>query len=163
MKEIIYKLATPQNISDKEKEAFLSLLIQQGKIKKPSMEKIELCPLLCMCKVNNKVISIGAIKPKTNGVFNAEKADLSSIKDDFSLELGYCFTLPDFTRKGFSSSIVSLLLDEFKETNIMASTELRLDNSMSRILEKNDFRQFGKPWKSTIHDGTLGLFLRFGK
>ena len=47
-------------------------------------------------------------------VFNAEKADLSSIKDDFSLELGYCFTLPDFTRKGFSSSIVNLLLDEFK-------------------------------------------------
>jgi hypothetical protein len=163
MKEITYKLDTPKNISDKEKETFLHLLIQQGKIKKPSIEKIELCPLICLCRMNDQIISIGAIKPKTNGVFNSDKADLGSIKDDFSIELGYCFTLPDFIRKGFSSSIVSLLLDEFKDVNIMASTELRLDNSMSRILEKNDFRQFGKPWKSTIHEGTLGLFLRFGK
>lgn len=43
----------------------------------------------------------------------------------------------------------------------MASTELRIDNAMIRILEKNNFKQFGKPWKSTVHKGTLGLFLKF--
>jgi len=113
--------------------------------------------------VDNEIISIGAIKPKTNSDFNSDKADLDKFRNDFSLELGYCFTLPNYTGKGFSSSIVKLLPDKFNHTNLMASTELRIDNSMTRILEKNNFKQFGKPWKSAIHKGTLGLFLKFVK
>ncbi len=163
MKEITYKLDTPDNISETDKSVFLELLIQQGKIKRPTLERINHCPLLCTCKINNKMVSIGAIKPKTSNVFDNDKADLDSIRNDFSFELGYCFTLPDLTKKGFSSLVVNLLLDEFKEANIMASTELRLNNPMLQILEKNSFKQFGKPWKSTIHEGTLGLFLKYAK
>ncbi|MBS1571345.1 MAG: hypothetical protein KF825_09995 [Ferruginibacter sp.] len=163
MKEITYKLDTPKNISDTDKKIFLELLIQQGKVTNPTLEKINRCTFLCLCKVDNKIISIGAIKPKTNSDFNSDKADLDKFRNDFSSELGYCFTLPDHTGKGFSSSIVKLLLDKFSDTNLMASTELRVDNSMTRILEKNNFKQFGKPWKSTIHKGTLGLFLKFVK
>jgi hypothetical protein len=45
----------------------------------------------------------------------------------------------------------------------MASTELREDNSMKRILERNKFIQYGNSWRSGIHGGQLGLFLRYGK
>lgn len=163
MKEIIYKLETPKNLEEADKAAFLDLLIQQGKIKHPTIERLNQCPLLCTCKMNGKMISIGAIKPKTVNVFASDKADMGSIENDFPLELGFCFTLPELTKKGFSSSIVNLLLEEFKGTNLMASTELRINNPMLQILKKNSFKHFGKPWKSTIHDGTLGLFLRFAE
>ena len=125
------------------------------------MEKINRCKFICVCIVDGEIISIGAIKPKTNSDFDSNKADLDKFRNDFSLELGYCYTLPDHTGKGYSSSLVKLLLDKFKDTNLMASTELRIDNSMKRILEKNSFKQYGKPWKSSIHNGALGLFLKF--
>lgn len=163
MKEITYKLDTPDNITETDKNVFLELLTLQGKVKYPTIERINHCPLICTCKMDSKMVSIGAIKPKTSTVFDNDKADLDSIRSDFAYELGYCFTLPDLTKKGFSSLVVSLLLDEFKESNIMASTELRLNNPMLQILEKNNFRQFGKPWKSTIHEGTLGLFLKYAR
>jgi len=161
MEEITYKIDTPINFSETDKKIFLDLLLQQGKVNNPTIEKINRCTLLCLCKVNNKIVSIGAIKPKTSSDFNSEKADLGKFRQDFSLELGYCFTLPNYTGKGFSSSIVKLLLDKFSNINLMASTELHVDNSMIRILERNNFKHFGKPWKSSIHKGTLGLFLKF--
>lgn len=163
MKEIIYKIDSPKNFTEDERKTFLSLLIKQEKVSKPTMARINACKLLCVCKVDSEIISIGAIKPRTDSDFNSNKADLDKFRNDFSVELGYCFTLPDHTGKGYSSSLVKLLLDKYKDINLMASTELRADNSMTRILEKNHFKHFGKPWKSTIHQGTLGLFLKFVK
>ena len=43
----------------------------------------------------------------------------------------------------------------------MASTEITNNPGMVKILERNGFRLFGKPWKSKIHSHYLGLFLRF--
>ncbi len=161
--EITYKIENPTNFSESDREAFLNLLKQQRKVTKPTIEKVNRCKLLCVCKIDNEIVSIGAIKPKTKSDFNRDKADLDKLKNDFELELGYCFTLPDHVGKHFSSTIVKFLLNEVKDKNIMASTELRADNSMVRILERNGFKRFGKPWKSTIHSGTLGLFLKFVK
>jgi RimJ/RimL family protein N-acetyltransferase len=85
------------------------------------------------------------------------------MRNEFQIELGYCFTLPDKTGQGYSSTITKMLLDKVRSENLMASTELRSDNSMIRILERNGFKQYGKPWKSGIHKGTLGLYLKFAK
>lgn len=161
MKEIIYKIGEPKNFTKPEKDSFLNLLIKQNKVKKPTIEKINGCELICICMLDNEIISIGAIKPKTNSDFNSDKADLESFRNDFSVELGYCYTLPNHGGKGHSSTIVKLLIEKFQDYNLMASTELRSDNSMIRILEKNNFKQFGKPWKSDIHKGALGLYLKF--
>lgn len=161
MSESTYKLDDPKGFSEEEKQSFLNLLRLQGKMKNPIIEKVNRCRLLCICKVDSLVVSIGAIKPKTNSDFNVEKADLDKMRDEFQIELGYCFTLSDFTRKGISSMIVKMLLDSVKDKNLVASTELRSDNSMIRILKKAGFRQYGKPWKSEIHEGSLGLFLKF--
>jgi hypothetical protein len=161
--EVIYKVANPEEISDKDKAMFLCLLRQQGKVTNPTIDRINRCKLLCLCIINDNIISIGAIKPKTNSDFDTNKANLNSFRNDFEFELGYCFTLPEHIGKGYSSTIVKLLVDKSKDINLIASTELRENNSMVRILERNGFRLFGKPWKSTIHGGTLGLFLKFLK
>lgn len=42
----------------------------------------------------------------------------------------------------------------------MASTEVSANPRMVKILEKSGFRFFGRPWKSSIHDNYLGLFLK---
>ncbi len=43
----------------------------------------------------------------------------------------------------------------------MASTEISVNPGMVKILESNGFKLFGKPWKSSIHEHFLGLFLKF--
>ncbi len=161
--EIIYKIEQPENFSESDKDKFLELLKQQGKVNNPTLDRINNCKFLCLCIIDDKIISIGAIKPKTDSDFDSNKANLNDLRNDFDFELGYCFTLPKFTGRGHSSTIVKLLIDKLPDKNLMASTELRADNSMPRILEKNGFKQFGKPWKSTIHGGALGLFLKFVK
>lgn len=163
MTEVTYKMDTPKNFAKEERNIFLEMIKLQGKIINPQMERVERCKVLCTCKVGGKLVSIGAMKPKSNSDFDSDKANLDNLRDEFEIELGYCFTIADFTGKGFSSTIVKMLLDEFKEENIMASTELRTNNSMTRILERNGFKLFGKPWKSGKHGGTLGLYLKFVK
>jgi RimJ/RimL family protein N-acetyltransferase len=163
MLEIIYKIDTPCNFSEEEREIFCGLLQQQRKVTNPTIEKVNRCILLSVCRVNNQIASIGAIKPKTNSDFNSEKSDLEELRNEFQLELGYCFTLPDKTGQGYSSTITRMLLDMVKNKNVMASTEIRSNNSMIGILERNGFTQFGKPWKSIIHKGILGLYLKFAK
>jgi hypothetical protein len=163
MNEIAYKIDEPKEFSEVERQAFLELLMLQGKVQNPTIARVDRCTLLCVCKVDNAIVSIGAIKPKTNSDFNSDKADLDEMRDEFAIELGYCFTLPDFTKRGMSSSIVRMLLGKVGDKNLMASTELSFDNPMVRILEKVGFKQYGKPWKSGIHGGPLGLYLRFVK
>lgn len=163
MIEVVYKIDKPKNFSNEERIIFLDMIKQQGKIINPKMERVKRCKLLCICFENGKVVSIGAMKPKSNSDFDSDKADLFKMRSEFENELGYCFTLPKRTGKGYSSTITGILLKEFENENIMASTELRADNPMTRILERNGFKLFGKPWKSGKHGGTLGLYLKFVK
>ena len=141
--------------SDEERNIFLDMIKQQKKIINPKMERVEHCKLLCICKEDGKIVSIGAMKPKSNSDFDTDKADIENLRNEFEVELGYCFTLPDFTGKRYSSTISKMLLDKFEKQNIMASTELRADNTLTRILERNGFKLFGKPWKSGKHGGHL--------
>jgi hypothetical protein len=163
MPVVTYKVDHPNNFSEIEKEQFHVLLKKQGKITEPTIEKVKRCTLICICYSDNTIVSIGAIKPKTNSDFNANKANLDELRNEFKLELGYCYTLPSHTRKGHSTKIVQLLLENIKGHNLMASTELRDGNSMKGILERNEFKQYGNSWLSGIHGGQLGLFLRYGK
>lgn len=162
MKSKTYKIDAPSNFSDGEKHLFLELLILQNKVTNPTILKIDKCLLLGICKIDEKIVSIAAIKPKTNSDFDSEKAAIENMRTEFNLELGYCFTLKDHTGNGYSSSLVKYIIDGTGE-NLMASTELRVDNPMLSILIKNGFGQFGKSWESKIHGGSLGLFLKFKK
>ncbi|BDU25127.1 hypothetical protein [Flavobacterium sp. GSB-24] len=156
-----YKTDIPESFSNSELQIFINLLTKQDKVRNPSIEKLYRCKYLSVCMVGDEIVSIGATKPKTNSDFDPAKADLPHLSVNFRWEIGYCYTDPDHIGKGYSSSIVEKLIGKLPEINLMASTELRKDNSMLRILERNGFKQFGNVWKSTIHNGDLGLFLKF--
>ncbi len=161
MTEVLYKIGTPSEFNEGELDTFLALLKEQGKVTKPTLKKIERCELLGICLTNTEMVSIGAVKPKTNSDFNLDKSALQDLRDEFILELGYFYTKSSFGGKGISSAIFRILIEKLPNENLMASTELRNDNAMVRILEKNGFKLFGKPWKSQIHGKLLGLYLKF--
>lgn len=154
-----YKIGSPSEFTSADKKEFKELLVKQGKVNTPTIEKINRCKYLCVCIVNNKIVSIGAIKPATSFDFDNKHADLDSMGQDFKIELGYCYTEPAHTGKGYSSQIVKLLLSKCASKKIMASTELVSTNKMIGILERAGFKRYGKEWKSNIHGGKLGLFL----
>lgn len=161
MKELNFKILDKTEITTEIANLFIELLVKQGKVDKPSVERIKSCRQILLCKIDNKLIGIGAIKPKTNSDFKIEKSGLLNIEKQFIWELGYFYVDNNYRGYGISSNIARLLLKDKEKENIMATTELYNGNVMINVLEKFGFKQYGKPWLSTKHDGTLGLFLKF--
>jgi len=158
---IEFQILIKNEITDSVRETFGEALNQQGKVQGNLSEKADRCKLLCIARIDDEVVGIGAIKPKTESDFSEQKADLSKLADDFNAELGYLYTNPDHARKGIARNIAKLLVDTYGQKNLMASTEISANPGMVRILETLGFRHYGKPWRSVIHGNYLGLFLKF--
>lgn len=159
--KIEYEIVNNENLEDEHRKLVSDLLQKQGKVQGELKSKAGRCKMICIAKVDSKVVSIGAIKPKTESDFSNCKAGLTELADQFEWELGYLYTENGFGGKGIASTIVRLLIENYGNDNLMASTEISENPIMVRILEKNGFRLFGKPWKSKIHENYLGLFLKF--
>lgn len=163
MENLSFEIFTTKEITKPDAEAFIKLLVEQGKVQPPTLKRIQSCQKIIFCKWGEKRIAIGAIKPKTPSDFDASKADLSALKEDVIWELGYIYVQPEYRGLGLSSTIARLLLRDLDRENLIASTELYAGNPMVGVLQKNGFHLMGKPWKSTRHDGYLGLFTKFKK
>lgn len=159
--KIEYDLILKNQLTDKVRECFAVALKQQGKVQGDLRTKADRCKFLCIAKIDGKVTGVGAIKVKTQSDFSDEKAGLPKQSSDFEWELGYLYTDPNYAGKGIAKNIARMLLDEFGQENLMASTEISANPAMVRILEKLGFRLYGNPWKSNIHNNYLGLFLRY--
>ena len=137
------------------------MLQKQNKVQGDTKKKADRCKLICVAKIDGKAVSFGAIKQKTNLDFSNEKSGMTELAEQFEWELGYLFTENGHNGKGFASTIVQILLDAYGKDNLMASTEISENPGMVKILERNGFKLFGRPWKSQIGENYLGLFLKF--
>lgn len=155
-----YKVIKKENLTNHDKNIFAKLLSKQGKVEGNLSKKANRCKVICIAYIDDTPVAIGGIKKKTKSDFSEQKSGLMELEKKFDWELGYIFTDKSYTRKGISSKIVSLLLDQTKNDNLMATTEIETNPAMVKILSKNGFLQKGKTWKSTIHKNELGLFLR---
>jgi GNAT superfamily N-acetyltransferase len=160
MRTIDFRLLEKTEFTENHRTLLADMLREQGKVQGDLSCKIDRCRFLCVADVDDQPAAIGAIKEMTKSDFDSTKADLPALANEFQWELGYLFTRPAHEGKGLASQVVRMLLSEYGEGPIMASTEVCMNPRMVRILEKNGFRTFGKPWKSGIHDNMLGLFLR---
>ncbi len=156
-----YQIIHKKNLQDSHREIFSQLLEEQGKVKGDLTKKADRCRIICIVSQNSTPIAIGGIKKKTPSDFSKEKANIPDIEKYFNWELGYIYTKDDFTRKGIASTIVNLLIAEYGDENLMASTEISANQGMVKILEKSGFRHYGTPWRSGIHTNYLGLFLKY--
>lgn len=158
---LVYRVVDKSNITDEIAQVFIQHLAKQGKVTIPSVEKVKTCCKLVLCFANDELIGIGALKLNDNPAFH--KAGLGAIQDIFGFELGYFFVSETFRGLGVSTAIARLLLLDKIYENIFATTELYTNNPMMKALEKLGFKQYGIPWKSIWHDGTIGIFLKFKK
>ncbi len=159
--KIEYEIIRREDFEDEHRKLFSEMLQKQGKVQGNTMSKADRCKMICIAKIDSKVVSIGAIKKKTESDFSNEKAGLTEFADQFEWELGYLFTENGYSGKGIASTIARTLIESYGNDNLMASTEISENPAMVKILEKNGFRLFGRPWKSRIHENYLGLFLKY--
>jgi GNAT superfamily N-acetyltransferase len=152
--DLSFQIISTEKLTDKHRELFGDLLEKQGKLTPdpPFNEKADRCKLICIVEKDNETIAIGAIKPKTKSDFKKEKVNIPELEKLFEWELGYIYTTPDNEGLGIASNMVKLLVKEYGDENLMASTEINKNPAMVRILEKNGFRLFGQPWETTIPD-----------
>jgi hypothetical protein len=156
------KIGSPNEFGPALLDVFLEFLILQGKVNSPSIQRLQRCKLLGAYLHENEVASIAAIKPKTASDFSKHKADLEGVSQLFEWELGYCYTIERFRRRGYARSLVQSLLSKTGHINLLATTELTEGNPMISILRQGGFVQKGIPWPSSINDKVnLGLFLRY--
>ncbi|WP_104039901.1 GNAT family N-acetyltransferase [Vibrio hyugaensis] len=149
------------DLQDHHRQLFADMLQLQGKVQGNLLTKADRCKSICIASIDGKPVAIGAIKTKTCSDFTDIKADLPQLEKEFSWELGYLFTDPKFQGQKIARNIVQILIHHFGSDNLMASTEITANPGMVKILESNGFKLFGKPWKSSIHEHFLGLFLKF--
>jgi len=159
--KVEYQVTTRSGIDDELRAILAEKLDKQGKVKGDLTKKADRCKLLCIAKIDGTVVAVGGIKEATATDFEDGKAGLPELAREFEWELGYLFTEPNLEGKGIGSAVVRLLIEAYGKGNLMASTEISANPGMVRILERNGFRLFGKPWKSGIHSNNLALFLRF--
>ena len=161
MEKLEFNILNNEELTDNYRTIFGDLLVEQNKVQGDCYTKANRCKVICIVLTNAIPIAIGGIKPKTSNDFSPEKADIENLSDNFSWELGYLYTKPEYSGRGIASNVVRLLLLKHGKESIMASTEISKNPGMVRILTKNGFKQYGKPWKSVIHGNFLGLYLKF--
>ena len=160
--EIKYQLIFRSELEDSHRQIVAKLLEEQGKVNPPYKEKANKCSFICIVTKDEIPIALGAIKNKTESDFSEEKANLPGLANKFDEELGYIYVKRDFEGKGIASNIIRLLLEQFGDGNLMASTEITANPGMVKILERSGFRHYGRPYKSSRpHGDYIGLFLRF--
>lgn len=159
--KIEYETIQCEQFNESIRKIFADMLGKQGKVKGDLATKADRCRLICVARIDGKVVAIGGIKKKTASDFANNKAGVPDLANEFEWELGYLYTDSEHGGRRIASTIASLLVDAYGKGNLMASTEITANPAMVRILEKQGFRLFGKPWKSVILDNYLGLFLKF--
>lgn len=156
-----FEVIPKAQITDSIRRMFAEKLKRQGKVKGPLQEKADRCKWLCLARVNNEVVGVGAIKPGTESEFSDSKAGLADLSGQFEWALGYLFVEPAYRAKGIGKRIAYTLVETYGDGNLMVSAEVFTNPATARINEALGFRHHGKFWRSSIHKNYLGLFLKW--
>ena len=138
----------PTNFTEDQKNEFEALvkLGRQVDIKGLG-SRLNHSQLLGFYYVENQLTSIVAIKRPDFGYRNRvfQKSHVSERSDEFSLELGWAYTVNEYRGKGIGGELAQAILEKAPRINIFATT--KTDNyRMQRILTKNGFISIGKPY-----------------
>jgi hypothetical protein len=159
--QLLYTVAEPVKFLQEQRELFLELLIEQGQVENPTIEKVNNCRFLCIVYYNGAAIGIGAIKRSGKSAFR--KSGMEELAEQYNNELGYLYVRDEKPYKdfGIGRTISRLLLQQVEGENVFASTAVDKDAStMVHILSKLGFKQEGKPYEGGKTNKAISLFIR---
>lgn len=147
--KIEYLVKLPKDLTKDEIAQFRILLDKQGQVDS-SEGKAERCFKICLVKLDENTIGIGALKQVYKSPFDYAK--IPEIKENYKYELGYLFVDKDkikvnFQGLGIGKYITKLLLNEIKNENVFATTEYDENNPMYHILKGFNFKCNGHTYK----------------
>lgn len=163
MNQLRFEIVDRIDLTDDHRQIFEHFLGKQNKVKGDLTKKADRCRILCFVKNQGEPVAIGAIKKKSESVFYPQKANVVDLESKVNWELGYIYVDQSHQGQGIATRIVTALLDVFRKESLMATTEIKANPAMVKVLERSGFRRYGKSWPSRIHKEQLGLFLRLGE
>lgn len=158
--KLSFEIDEPSKFTSNQLDDFLRLLTLQAQISNPNLEKINASSLICIAYFNGVPIGIGAIKQVYKSPF--DKAEVSTLKDQFDFELGYLFVIDDrnYRGLGIGKTISKLLLKKLGNKNVFATTDESDENVMKFILQSLNFKKVGKTYIGTKTHKSIGLYLK---
>ncbi len=146
--KIEYLVKLSKDLTKDEIAQFRILLDKQGQVDS-SEGKAERCFKICLVKLDENTIGIGALKQVYKSPFDYAK--IPEIKENYNYELGYLFVDKDkmkanFQGMGIGKYITKLLLNEIKNENVFATTEYDENNPMYHILKSFNFQCIGNTY-----------------
>lgn len=159
---IEYILKAPELLPAIDIKYFEFLLDKQGQIDTVK-GKANRCYRICLVKIDNKPIAIGALKQVYKSPFDYAK--VPELKEKYNYEIGYLFVDKESIEKkygslGLGKYITKLLLNEVKDENVFATTENSNDNRMCHILESLGFISIGNSYKGRNTGKNISLMLK---
>lgn len=149
-----------EEFTDEEKTQMLSLLLEQGQVSGNLEEKMRNIKYGCVVYIDDKPIACAALKNRTKKPFKLVNANVLELYDDVSLELGYIYVKPEFRRSGVCTDMCNGLLGILRKSVVYAT--VRANNvGMKKILRNLNFDMYGKPYKSSVADNYVQLFIKY--
>ena len=147
-KKPIFYAKQPQQCNNIELKTFYDLVVKGGKVLIDGLEdRILNCELLAFCEDHDTIIGVSAIKkPSKNyreGII--VKAKISRKWSELIFEIGYSFTEPECRRKGISSTLKSLLLNEMTARQGILFSTTAIESSQKFLID-NGFKNLGEPY-----------------
>lgn len=138
----------PSECSLQELEDFAELVIEGGQVARAGLEnRMRRAKLLAFGYEDGKLVGVVAIKKASwfyvRDVFG--KANEPDQAVDYRYELGWGFTLPDYRRRGITTELSQMLMDNSRDCNLFGTTGTGNEAS-KRILEKYGFEMCGSPY-----------------
>ena len=160
---LLFKVETPGNFTQEEKNEFIALLVKQGQVSNPNIHKVNASDYICLVYVDEKPIGIGAMKNVYDRPF--DYAEVPHLKQIFKKELGYLYvdnTLTNFRGLGIGKTITKLLLSRKGNDNVFATTDENDENIMKGILQGLGFKKVGKTYIGQKTKKNIGLYIKQG-
>lgn len=151
MSRVELVITEPERCTKTELHQFCELVRQGGAVESHGLEnRVRKAQALVFLHVDGETVGIAAIKNPSAGyrddVFR--KAGVPQAGNQFHLELGWVFVLPDHRGKGYSLILSAAAMSQAERKPTFATT--RLDNlAMQRTLEHLGFTRLGDSWQST--------------
>ena len=151
------KVKSPQQSTDSEIEAFISLVIEGGQVAISGLEgRIKNSKLLGFAYENGQLVGVRAIKKPVESykqrVF--KKSGVPEMSKRYKYEVGYAYTSPNMRNKGVYKDMTKEMFKGLKYP--VYATTRSTNKTVIKTLEKNGFVITGEPFKG---DGNYNIIL----